>query len=377
MGWKGALVEGPLWLAGSIYDRQRRNGDAGAEAPRSILVMRPNDYGDLLTTTPIFQALRGRFPSSRIVAGIGGWGRPVLAHNPFVDEILQLDVPWNNKFVADQSLPAVARFLASAPALPQTDAHAGFDIGIDVMGSHVGVALLMRLGARHRVGVRGFRGGWSACQQYIRFSMTRHVAQAALDQAALLGATDLPEARPQLFLTGEERAEARTLWAMPGIDAPLKLLVGVGGGIDEKCWPAEALRDALIALPAMLGAAGARLDVVLVGGPADRARASQVLGDGLSGVRSLAGETSLRATFALAEQADVVLTNASMLLHVAAAFRRPTVTVLGGLFPDAPGHDVLWGYPPPYASVAATGGEIWPPAARVVEDLRRSFGLSR
>jgi ADP-heptose:LPS heptosyltransferase len=56
--------------------------------------------------------------------------------------------------------------------------------------------------------------------------------------------------------------------------------------------------------------------------------------------------------FALAEEANAVLTNSSMLTHVAAAFRRPTVAVIGGSVTKPDVHDATWGYPPPYPSVS-------------------------
>ncbi len=358
MGWKGAVVEVPVGLVGRMYGR---GADPQDTPPREILVLRPNDFGDLLTATPVFDALRRRYPDARLLAGIGSWGRPVVENNPFVDDVVELDVPWNNKVVADQSWAAVARYLAGSPQIAAARRPGGFAVGLDLLGSHVGAGLMMRLGVRHRVGIRGYRGGWSACQQHTEFSSDVHVAAAGLRQAALLGATDQPEARPQLYPTDAERAEATRLW---GDGGALRVLVGIGGGLAEKCWPPESWGAALRALP---GAIPGGFDAVLVGGPADRQRAAAVLGEGIAGVRSLCGKTTLRTTFALAEQADLVLCNASVLLHVAAAFRRPTVAVLGGMHVDRAGHDRLWGYPPPYSSVGPAGPSGWPSVREVVD----------
>lgn len=377
MGWKGWLVEGPVWAVGRL-----RAGapDPARTPPREILVLRSNDFGDLLTTTPIFEALRRRYPAARLVAGIGGWARPVLENNPFVDEVVELDVPWNNKVVADQSWPAVVRFLTRSAQVTRLLGRGGFDVGIDVMGSHVGVLLLIRLGARFRVGVRGYRGGWSACQRHIMFSDRVHVARAALAQAELLGATDLPEARPQLFPTAAERDTARGIWATPGTAAasaaPLRILVGCGGGLADKRWPPEALGAALRLLAEALRAGGGAAEILLVGGPQDRDLAARVMAHGGPGLRSVCGESPLRITFALAEQADLVLTNASMLLHVAAAFHRPTVVVVGGMHVDAAAHDLLWGYPPPYASIGPEPGEAWPAPPAVVAAALRCLALA-
>ncbi len=361
MGWKGLLVEAPVGAVGRVFGT---GPDPRVTAPRDILVLRPNDLGDLLTATPVFQALRRRFPAARLVAGIGGWGRPILENNPFVDEVVELDVPWNNKVVHDQSWGAVVRYLRGSPQVAAARRHGGFDVGLDLLGSHVGAILMMRIGVRYRVGIRGYRGGWSACQQYTEFSPEVHVAEAALRQAALLGATDPPEVRPQLYPTDAERDTAARLWGEPRPAGELRILVGPGGGLEEKCWPPESWGAALRGLAAAMPGAGP-LNIVLVGGPVDQDRAARVLSAGIPGARSLCGDSSLRTTFALAEQADLVLCNGSMLLHVAAAFRRPTVAVLGGMHQDQAGHDRLWGYPPPYASVAPEANDAWPTPDRV------------
>lgn len=361
MGWKGALVEVPLAIASRVGARW---GPPPA-APREILVLRPNDLGDVHTTTPAFAALRARFPSSRIVAAVGPWAAPILANNPNVDEVAELDAPWNNKFVADQSWGAVWRFLTRSEQVDALRRRGGFDAGIDVLGSHVGSVLMMRLGVRFRVGVRGYRGGWSACQRYIRFSTEVHVARAALDQAALLGATDPPAAVPQLFLTDAERSAAERLWGArtPGA---ARLIVGCGGGLEGKCWPAAQMAGALATLSSPHDGAPSRADIVLVGSAADRERGREIAALAGGPVRSMCGETSLRMTFALTATADAVLTNASMLAHTAAAFRKPTVVVLGGMHQDREAYDRLWGYPPPYRSVAPSGAnQTWPEAATV------------
>jgi ADP-heptose:LPS heptosyltransferase len=369
VGWRGALVEAPLAIASRIV----ASWPALPASPRDILVLRPNDLGDLHTATPLFAALRTQYPASRIVAAVGSWGAPVLENNPNVDEVVALDAPWNNKFVADQSWRAVMRFLSSSEQVDALRRRGGFDAGIDVLGSHVGSALMMRLGVRFRVGVRGYRGGWSACQRYIRFSTGVHVARAALDQAALLGAGGPVAPIPQLFLTDAETNEAERLWGtrMPGVP---RLIVGCGGGLEGKCWPAEQMAGAIARLSGAHAGAAARAGVLLVGGAADRERGSRIAALAGGTVRSLCGATSLRTTFALTRAADAVLTNASMLAHTAAAFRKPTIVVLGGMHRDRDAYDRLWGYPPPYRSVAPAASQAWPDIDSVVAAIRGALG---
>jgi ADP-heptose:LPS heptosyltransferase len=250
-----------------------------------------------------------------------------------------------------------------------------------VLGSYMGALLMMRLGARYRIGVRGYRGGWSGCQAHVVYAR-RQAGRAALAQGELLGATALPEVRPQLFLTGDERARATQLWmANPPAGRPtVRIVAGVGAGVPTKAWPARQLGAALAQIAQALEQQGRACEIVIVGSAADQPRAAEAIaaaGPGAS-VRSVAGEVPMRVMFALVEQADVVLTNSTMLMHVAAAFRRPTVAVLGGSITKPDVHDAIWGYPPPYASVtpekSADGQRLqaWPDVGRVVQAVLQS-----
>ncbi len=54
--------------------------------PKFLLIRRDN-IGDLVCITPLFRALRERFPSARICALVNSYNRPVLENNPDIDEI--------------------------------------------------------------------------------------------------------------------------------------------------------------------------------------------------------------------------------------------------------------------------------------------------
>lgn len=52
----------------------------------SFLVIRRDNIGDLVCTTPVFEALRTHFPAARIFALTNSYNLPVLRGNPFIDE---------------------------------------------------------------------------------------------------------------------------------------------------------------------------------------------------------------------------------------------------------------------------------------------------
>ena len=301
-------------------------------APRSILVLRNNDLGDLLVVTPLFAALRRRFPEAEIVAAVGRWNVPVLQGNPHLTAVAVTDAPWANKFVRRQGIARRLAWVAFAPAAREL-ARRRFDVGIDVLGSRWGALLLLRAGVRYRLGMRGYAGGHTAMHRTVAFDPHEHVGRSALRFAELLGATDLPPCRPQLFLTEDERASGEAHWP-PG--RRIRIVVGPGAGLPAKAWPLERW----VALVGRLKELGA-VDVAAVGGPADR-EVCERLAHG-SGAHDLGG-LGLRETFALVAAADLVFCNSSMLMHAAAAFEKPAIVLLGPSFSSARQHDAQWGY---------------------------------
>jgi len=315
--------------------RARRDGTVPPSAPRSIFVLRNNDLGDLLVVTPLFEALRRRFPEARIAAGVGSWSLEVLRGNPYLSEVLTVDAPWFNKYAAARGALGRLRWLSRSPQAAEL-ARQKFEVGIDVLGSAWGSLLLLRAGIPWRLGVEGYAGGHQAVQRTVRFRPGEHVGRSALRFAELLGATELPPARPQLFLGPEEREAGERLWS----EAPrrMRLAVGPGGGLPDKCWPPESFAALLRQLAGVPG-----LEIAIVGGPRERELAAE-LAAACPGARAFP-DLGLRETFALIAAADAVVCNSSLLLHVAAAFSRPTLALLGAAFPSARQHQAQWGYP--------------------------------
>ncbi len=54
--------------------------------PSRILIIRRDNIGDLICTTPIFRALRARYPDGRIDALVNSYNGPVLRNNPDINQ---------------------------------------------------------------------------------------------------------------------------------------------------------------------------------------------------------------------------------------------------------------------------------------------------
>jgi ADP-heptose:LPS heptosyltransferase len=359
-----------LGLAARWHDARHRP----AGEPSSVFVLRNNDLGDVLIVTPLFDALRRRFPTARLVAGVGHWSVDLLKGNPHLSDVMVVNAPWFNKGVSPQGLRAELAYLRTSAEVAQLRAQR-FDVGIDVLGSAPGAALLLRAGIPFRLGVHGFAAGRSASHLSVPFNPHEQVGRTALRFAELLGlpAADLPENRPQIFLDAQERAGGEARWSTRA-GGRTRIVIGPGTGEPQKSWPVQHFVEAVTRL-----SADPQVEMVVVGGPNDRG-----VGDALAAagprITNLAGRCSLRETCGLVAAADAVLTNSSMLMHAAAAFRVPTVVVLGPVYASARQHDDQWGYPDTCRSLGpepSRPGALATPAEAVacLNDLRgRSRG---
>lgn len=333
MSGKRLIADRLLDLMSKVIVSDQRQPDKS----RSIFILRNNDIGDLLVITPLFEVLKKQFPDAHIVVGVGNWNLETLKLNPYISEILPINAPWHNKFIPDQNLWNALNYIVFSPE-SQELAKRCFDIGIDVLGSYFGSLLMMRSGISYRLGVKGYAGGHTVVQQYVEYNEYEQVGRSALRFAELLGATELPECRPQIFLSASEVEAGQRRWSMKTYTTEKRIVIGPGGGFPEKCWPLENYAE----LVKMLTEIG-NLEVIIIGGKQDR-EAGKQLANLSPLVKSLAGDLTLRESFALVAAADLVICNSSMLMHAAAAFSIPTVVLLGECFTSTKQHAAQWGY---------------------------------
>lgn len=322
------------------------------QSPRKIFVLRNNDIGDLLIITPIFAALKKRFPETEIIAGIGDWNRDVLENNPWIDTILSINAPWHNKFTPKPRNPFRRLFQILNYIFTSEEVAAlrkkRVDVGIDVTGTWEGALLFNRAGIKSTIGVKGYGGGHLSSTACIPFDLLAHVGEAALNQARLLGVTEFPEARPQLFLTDTEIDEARKRWSVSFPAATPKILIFLGAGFPMKCRSPRFFRELI---PLLLSN---KYSVALAGSSADGVLGTELARD-FSGVENWCGQMKLRQSFAATATCDVVITHSSMALQVAAAFKKPTLVLLTALH-RVEDHQRVWGYPYPCVTLGLTTG---------------------
>jgi heptosyltransferase-2 len=322
--------------------------------PQRILVRGVNWLGDAVMSTPALQRLREAKPTSHISLLTHQKLASLWKDHPDVDSLLT--------FESGESVLRIARRLRSenfdvALLLPNSPRSA-LEVFFARIPQRIGYAQAWReFLLTHCV---PSRPGRVRMRKRSRGEIRRLVREANpparralpgeahhihdyLHLAAVLGANPEPVA-PRLVVKPDEVEAIRKRFEFPTDGIRPRLLFGLNAGAEygpAKRWPRERFVAAAIALQRQTNC-----HWWIFGSDADRDLASdmaaeiQAAGLGASGaVRSLAGLTSLRDLCVALSACDVVLTNDTGPMHVAAAVGTPVVVPFGSTSPEltAPG----------------------------------------
>jgi len=344
-----------------IRDHEK-DGSLGSCA--RILVLRNNDLGDILVVTPLFAALKQYFPEAAIVAAVSPWATECLKGNTDVDGIFACSAPWHNSKCANASkLSKLCYILLSQECrkiVAQRLTH-----GVDVLGSKWGALLMARCGIPQRYGVKGYAGGHLLNTANISYNPSIHVGRQALNFLSLLCGKSGKEfeVRPKIVLEKSERNAGDLLWVG---DKKPRVVIGPGGGYESKRWTDDHWDKVVHGL-------GEAVHIGIVGDRGDQ-RVGELLAARYSSVADWTGLLSLRESFAVVAAADMVICNSTMLMHVAAAFRKPCLVLLGPIYNSAQEHHAQWGYPETVVYGKENGRGQLAQAPDVVEWVRKQTG---
>ncbi|MGF1632291.1 MAG: glycosyltransferase family 9 protein [Phycisphaerae bacterium] len=285
--------------------------------PSRILIIKPSALGDVVHAVPVLKLLRRRFPRAHITWLINPGFAPLVAGLPELDEVLLFD---RRKLAGFWR--SVPRGEALAGVVQQLSA-GSYELVLDLQG-------LLR-SAYLASTTRGVVVGPADAREFGRLFYTHAVETRSRDRHAVVKLLDIAravgcEASPPDFglaLTAAELAEARRLLGGTG---PFALLLP-GTNWATKRWPADRFAQLVEPLRQRLGLAS------VVGGAGDVLAMGDVFGEALN----LAGRTGVRQLAAVISLADLVISNDSGPMHIAAALGRPLVALFGPTDPARTG----------------------------------------
>jgi heptosyltransferase-2 len=316
--------------------------------PEKILVRGVNWLGDAVMTTPALQRLREAQPNARISLLTHAKLADLWKHHPALHAVLT--------FQEGESVFAIAKRLradrfSTALVLPNSPRSA-LEPFLARIPQRIGLArpwrnlLLTRRLAPRPEAVAMHKRSRSEIQWLIAGAAltpgpppaaSAHHLHQYLHLAAALGANPEP-LPPHLAVTAEEVVTVRKRFGFPGATPLFGLNAGAEYG-PAKRWPRERFVAAAVELQRRLNC-----HWWIFGGQADEPLASGIAAEIAAAkagppdsVRCLSGQTSLRELCAALKACDVVLTNDTGPMHVAAAVGTPVVVPFGSTSPELTG----------------------------------------
>lgn len=268
-----------------------------------ILLLRNDRVGDMTLSTPVFKALKTRYPNAKITVLASENNLEVIRNNPNVDEAL--------------IYKGVRSFMKETRTK-------NFDLAIDLFLTHeLRQALLIYLsGAKYRLGFKD-----SGREMFFNVNgpethPPKKMVEHLLDLAESAGA-ETDDCTPEIFLSDDEKEWAHGLLSKNGYKNSVKIALHPGAFYQSQRWPAERFGELAGKIIKHCGAS------VLVFGDKREEDLLKTVQDKSGGGAHIFCGLSLRQFIALLSCCDLQICNNSGPLHIASALKIPTVSMTG------------------------------------------------
>jgi lipopolysaccharide heptosyltransferase II len=320
-----------LWLGRKHIRRVDHPTPPEPDTVRAILVIKFLGLGSILQATPLFQALRRRYPQARITLLTFQANRALEDLGIGVDAVVTVNTGSLHRFIRS-NLSALWQLRGTR-----------FDLVLNLEFFATYAALLTAfLKKRFAMGFGGFANYRdSFFHDFVSYDSAQHVQLKFLAFARRLGYSGptpalarLSVEQPAEVVAGIEQRESFILGVN---DTCLLVNINTGEMAPYRRWPVKHFKTIVEGLLHRPG-----LRVLLIGGPNDRAAvdAFQASLSDPQGVVNLAGRISLRELVAVMQLSDLYLGNDSGPLHFAACVGLPVLALFGPESPDIYGPPV-------------------------------------
>jgi ADP-heptose:LPS heptosyltransferase len=299
-------------------------------APRSVLVVRGDEIGDLILGLPLLQAIRKGWPDARVTLAAKPPASRLLAGNPLIDEIVE----WHPMRIPG---PTLAGQLHAVRFAHRALAGRSFDLAVlprwdtdwfqtPYIAAASGAARVVGFDRTSRPSPRWERAENALLDERIPGGgpIVHELARAEA-VAARLGLTPGPRGEVgEALLTPAHREAAEALVAP--LRAPGRRLIGValGANLARRRWPVERFAETIRRV-----AAGTEVAVIVLGGPQDRALAATLTASLAPGIACLdtTGTLDIPGSIAVFRLVDLYLGGDTGPLHMAGCVGTPAVVV--------------------------------------------------
>jgi ADP-heptose:LPS heptosyltransferase len=320
-----------------------------------ILLVRPDHLGDLILTTPVFEALKQQAPDAHISVMVGPWSRDVIERHTDIDRILSCPFPGFQR-TAQRALTPYILLLKTAKQLQREH----FDVGINLRPDFWwGATLLYLARIPRRVGY-ALEPGKPFLTHALPFQSPQHatISNLCLASAALqsigyprLEAPYTPEKYPLQFIpTADEQQWATNFLLNESIDIDSSLvIIHPGSGAEVKLWRNSGWAFCADALTKSL-TMSTPVRMMLTGSKKERPMVEEIARN-LQSPAVLVTDATIGQLAALQAKAVLVMSVDSGPLHLAVSQGTPTIQLFGPTDPRIFGP---WGKKEGHITLAST-----------------------
>ena len=286
---------------------------------RRVLLIRLDNLGDVLVTTPAIHAVRQSLPRAHLTLLASPVGAQAGRLNPDLDDVIVYEAAWMDPW---HKLPQDS---GREEAMIRRLREGRFD-GAIIFGSFRQSALpaaylcyLADIPLRVAASIDG--PGSLLTSRHKHPERMMHEVERGLD---LVGAIGLTTDERDLVLRVPDAARARLAerLAASGVASRPLIVVHPGCSMPARTYPWEMFAQVADGLGERLGAT-----VVLTGAGSERELVTQIRGAMRRDALALAGELPFEEFCALIEAADLTVTNNTGPMHIAAAVKTPVVAL--------------------------------------------------
>lgn len=282
-----------------------------------FLIIRFSSIGDIVLTTPVIRCLKQQVPDAEIHFLTKDSFLPVVGHNPYIDKIMLLSHSWE---LMIEELKAEA-----------------YDYIIDLHHNsktlRVKQALKKKSFSFYKLNVEKYF--------YTAFKMNFlpkvHIVDRYLETVSSFGVKNDGKGL-DYFIPDSEETKRNDI---PGSHHAGYIACVIGAAHFTKRWPVHKWQEFCREL---------KHPIILLGGPEDRVRGDEIAAIDSIKVYNACGKFKLNESADLARKAKLVISNDTGLMHIAAAFNKPIISLWGNTVPafgmtpyygDVPVSDVI------------------------------------
>jgi ADP-heptose:LPS heptosyltransferase len=300
---------------------------------KSILVVRYDGVGNVVSTLPALEILRKRFPQAHIDIIVRDVTKDLVEHNPFIDHVIVFDNDWfsyrKNAFFLDKFLYFFFSLNKEFLTLFRTLKQHRYDLMVDLTQKRRNLLLAFLLGIPFRWGF-AVAGGSFLLTKRFPYTSQRHALE---NNILLVGGSSKDFSRPQIFSTPVIKKIAASLlfsYSFPSKKKVIGFHLGFGKK-PSKSWPQARFHSLLVELvhcynPILIFFGG--------GGEEDLVRSAlSYLHESFPKkkitVIDLVGRTTLSEMALISRKLDLFISGDSGPMHVVASMNVPVLALFG------------------------------------------------